>query len=173
MTKNHSVEDFINSLESRYRADCNSGIKDYGRRVESVAGPKRFYRFAGYNESGRENAIFGPWWFSQTVFDSWVGRCRQNGGSLAGMARALLALPDSWNTKENLFEMIIPNGARVEALVGQGRHQPSSGKREAMILDSNGKMEKNNVFLIGGDEQYYFRVDDINSFSVSRLSIKI
>lgn len=65
------MEGFIESLDAWYRADCNSGLKDFGRKVEIVAGLKRFCRFAGYNEAGIENAIYGSWWFSQAVFESW------------------------------------------------------------------------------------------------------
>ncbi|MBS1643795.1 MAG: hypothetical protein JST36_02045 [Bacteroidetes bacterium] len=166
-------DNFLKGLDPQQQANCNSGLKDNGRAVEMVHGRSVFYRFAGYCDLYQAaNSVLGPWWFSEAVYNSWLIRYRrmrsEQNISFSDFARAQLALPDSWNSKEGLYRMTIGAGKQVEALVGFGRHQPLSGSRDQVL--PNGKInETPNVFLIGGEKQYYFKVDDIKCFKIEKI----
>jgi hypothetical protein len=60
--------------------------------------------------------------------------------------------------------LVLPEGITIPALKGKGRGQKESYKDE-----HNKHQFHANVSLIGGDDQYYFKVPDIQKFPVSQI----
>ncbi len=171
-----ALNKFESSLKPEHKSNYESGLKEKGREFNIVNGPKVFYRFVGRNEELKENAVYGPWWFSAKTFQSFVNHSKAIQVDFSKFCRARLALPNAWNSKEHLYEIRIPEGSEVEAISGIGRGQYMSAlDLSKMTAEEKREFEsmKNKVIFIGGDEQYYFRPDDIKQFSVSKITMPL
>ena len=155
--------EFTKGLNERDLNEISSGFKANVTSV-NVHGPSSFYRFIGLNGHDKPNEIYGHWWFSEQTFNDFDTRAKRLDVPFSKYAKARLALPDAWNSKLHIYKLVLPEGITIPALKGKGRGQKESYKDE-----HNKHQFHANVSLIGGDDQYYFKVPDIQKFPVSQI----
>ena len=157
-----NVAEFTKNLNEWDLKEINSGFKENVTCI-NVQGPALFYRFVGFKGDGKPNEIYGKWWFSEQTFNDFQTRADRLEVKFSQYAKARLALPDAWNSKLDIYQLSLPSGVNIPALKGKGRGQKESYQHKDKHLFYP------NVILIGGDDQYYFKVADIQKFPVSQM----
>ena len=164
--------EFEKSLTSRDRDNIASGFKN-NFEYAFINGPAIFYRFVGYNEEGKENDPHGCWWFSRKTFDDFDMKAKRLEKSFNEFAMYRLALPDNWNSKLHIFEWNIPDGVTLGCVKGIVKYQSIHGttreRRQNNPYYDKESTIKDNVFMIGGDTQYYFRYDDVKQYPKQQI----
>lgn len=109
-------------------------------------------------DSTRSDSPFGEWWIDSELFE----RFRRATSTLAtalreqkikDFMRARSAVSHDWSNMAGVCELKLPPDARTPALIGKAHHQ-------AIITNEKDPAYVPNVFLMGGDMQFYVCVRD-------------
>jgi hypothetical protein len=109
-------------------------------------------------DSSRSDSPFGAWWIDYELFD----RFRQATSTMPpklreqkikAFMRARSAVSHDWSNMAGIAELDLPVDSRTPALVGKAHYQ-------RLITDPKNPDYVPNVFLIGGDLQFYVCVRD-------------
>lgn len=104
-------------------------------------------------DSSRSDSPFGEWWIAYSLFD----RFRQATSTMPpklreqkikAFMRARSAVSQDWSNMAGIAELDLPVGSRTPALVGKAHYQ-------RLITDPKNPVYVPNVFLMGGDLQFY------------------
>ena len=104
-------------------------------------------------DSRRSNSPFGEWWIDYALFE----RYRQATSAMPptlreqkirAFMRARSAVSEDWSNMAGIAELDLPVGSRTPALVGKAHYQ-------RLVTDPKNPDYVPNVFLMGGDLQFY------------------
>lgn len=163
---NLSYSKFIEGLPSTEIDNIKSGFRGEPR-VYRLSGPESLYRFAGFDASGRENNAKGSWWMSNYQYNEYQERAMRMNVPTSDFVKYKIALPKAWNNMSNLFQMDIPGGYFLDALIGVATHQPFL--RSDLPANEQANFQHGKIVFIGGAEQIYFKNKDIEKFSVQQV----
>jgi len=109
-------------------------------------------------DTTRSDSRYGGWWIDYELFD----RFRRATSNLPAairvekiqaFMRARSAVSHDWSNMAGIAELNLPVGARTPALIGKAHHQ-------ALVTNQKDPGYVPNVFLMGGDLQFYLCVHD-------------
>ncbi len=104
-------------------------------------------------DSTREDSLFGGWWIDSALFDRFRSATSglpagQREAKIKAFMRARSAVSEDWSNMAAIAELRLPSDSRTPALVGKAHYQ-------RLITDPKHPDYVPNVFLMGGDLQFY------------------
>ncbi len=121
--------------------------------LKHPAAPNRPTQLVRGVDSTRANSAFGGWWIDSALFD----RFRRAASTMPlalreqkikDFMRARSAVSNDWSNMAAIAELQLPADSRTPALIGKAHHQ-------RLVTDPKHPDYMPNVFLIGGDLQFY------------------
>lgn len=123
-------------------------------QVWEINGEEIFYRFANPQTALKHNDV-GAWWIDQKAFQDIKELSRHNGGKFVDNYRANFGVSRDWSDLDHLYELRVPFGMKILAVIGETKYQPE--------YSSKSKVQSNLIF-IGRGGQVFFRGEDLQKF---------
>ena len=163
---NSTYEEFIKDLSSDATRDIKSGFRDVPR-VFKITGPEKLFRFAGFSPDGNSNNPKGSWWMSDYQYTEYQERANRMNVNTSDFVKFKIALSKGWNDMSNLFELNVPGGSTLDALIGTAASQPFLS--HDLTESEQGNFQYGKIVFIGGAEQIYIKAKDIEKYSVQQV----
>lgn len=126
-------------------------------REVTVSGPLTLFRLCGRTAAGAANNPYGRFWFNANFFWRMVDVLSDRASDVAELnhylrylLREYTAVCHDWNTFASIYELRVPPGRNVVAVVGRVAPQP---------FDSRPGGALPHELLVGGEFQYVLDVD--------------
>ncbi len=126
--------------------------------LQHPSSPGRPTRLVRGFDSAHEESRFGAWWIDSDLFDRFLRAttgmpAADREKKIKAFMRARSAVSHDWSNMAGLAELKLPVGFRTPALIGKAHYQ-------RFITDPKHPDYVPNVFLMGGDLQFYVCVRD-------------